>query len=49
MKIEAKAKIKQAIEITNNDTGEKEYLIEKNNEWIKVNEQKYNKIIRGED
>lgn len=47
MKLDLKTNMKQVIQITNNDTGEKEFLLEKNGKWEKITKKDYQKIIRG--
>ena len=42
------AKIEEIIEVYNHETNEKSFLLLKNNEWININEQEYNKILEGE-
>ena len=41
-----KTKIEELIEI--NDNGNKEFLFFQNGEWIKINQNEYNKILEGE-
>ena len=48
MELKAKANIKQAIEIVNNDTGEIEFLTELDGKWVKIDHNQYQQIIRGE-
>lgn len=43
-----KAKIEEIIEVTNNDTGEKNFLLLKNGKWINVDEKEYNIFLEGE-
>ena len=47
MKLNTEAKIlTHAIEITHEDTGEKDFLCKNDNdEWIKISEEEYNKIL----
>jgi len=49
MEIDMTTKITQILEITTTDDGEetKKYMIEKDNEWVTIDENEYKKI-RGE-
>lgn len=38
----------ELIEVTDKETGNKEFLYLKNGEWQKITEQQYNSIIEGE-
>lgn len=49
MKINTIAEITQVIELTNNDTNKKDFLILIDNEWQKINQEEYNNIVRGND
>lgn len=43
-----KTKIEEMIEVINNDTGEKSFLILKDDEWVMVTQDEYNKLLEGE-
>jgi len=43
-----KIKTQELIEVTNKDTGDKEFLLFKDNDWITITEEEYNNIIEGE-
>ena len=46
MQLNTEASIaKHIIEITNNDTGEKQFLYKDNNKWLTISEEDYNKIL----
>lgn len=47
MKINMKTNIQQVIEMFNHDTNEKIFYLEKNNKWIQITEQEYNKILEA--
>ena len=43
-----KTKIEEMIEVINNDTGERSFLVLKDDEWVKVTQDEYNKLLEGE-
>lgn len=43
-----KTKIEEIVEVTNHDTNEKSFFVLKDDEWIHINENEYNKILEGE-
>lgn len=46
MKLSTEATIlKHAIEVTNKDTGEKQFLYKDNDEWKQISEKEYNNIL----
>lgn len=48
MKLTTEAEIKQIIEIIDKETGQKNFLIEEDGEWIQISEDKYHEIIQGD-
>ncbi|MDD4804739.1 MAG: hypothetical protein PHN69_06270 [Candidatus Pacebacteria bacterium] len=42
-----KVNITEMIKITDSETGEVSYLIQKNDEWITITEEEYNKKLEG--
>lgn len=47
MELNIKANIQQVIEMFDHDTNEKIFFIEKNDEWVQINEQEYNQILEA--
>ena len=45
MELTTEANITQIIEIEDKETGQKQYLIDNNNEWVTITEEEYKKII----
>lgn len=43
-----KMKVQQIIQIHNNDTNQDEFLMEQNGAWVKLTQEEYNNIIRGQ-
>ena len=43
-----KTKIEEMIEVINNDTGERSFLVLKDNEWVQITQDEYNKLLEGE-
>jgi len=41
-------KVQQMIQIHNNDTNQDEFLIEQDGEWVRLTQEEYNTIVRGQ-
>lgn len=48
MKLATEAEIKQIIEIVDKETGQKNFLIEEDGEWIQISKEKYYSILQGD-
>jgi hypothetical protein len=48
MKLTTEAEIKQIIEIVDKETGQKNFLIEEDGEWIQITKEKYYQILQGD-
>lgn len=48
MNLDMHANIQQVIEVTNKDTNEISFMVYQNNEWKKISQKEYQKIIKGE-
>lgn len=44
MDLPLKVKMNHVIEVYNHDTNQNEFLLMKNDEWVKISEEQYNKI-----
>ena len=48
LQLNLKMNMTQMIQIHDHDTGQDSYLIEENGEWVKITQNEYNKMIRGQ-
>ena len=48
MNLGMKMKVQQIIQIHNNDTNQDEFLMEEDGEWVKLTQEEYNFMIRGQ-
>lgn len=49
MEFTTEARITQIIEIEDKDTKQKKFLLEKDNEWITITQDEYQRLINGDD